>query len=525
MSEPAQNLDPSLPKPGDLLAGKYRIERVLGQGGMGIVYAANHELLGVKVAIKLLLTDISTSQEAVTRFLNEARNAMKIQSENVAKVSDAGHLEDGRPYMVMEFLEGDDLSKLLEQRGVLSIQEAVDYTLQALEALAQAHKEGIVHRDLKPANLFLVARRDKTMQVKVLDFGISKATNPLSQGSGSMTSTKALLGSPYYMSPEQLRSSKSVDARADIWSMGIILFELMGGTPPFLGDNFGELFALILESDPPAIRSKRPDVPPQLEQVIMRCLQRKPEHRYSNVGELAAALSPFATARGQRVVQRILDVMPIDGRPPSMAPLPPPAPVQSGATFAMHPPMPGASTGSGVFTAPGVAPQGVQTNSSWTGAQVQPPPGLSAAAKAAIVAGIFFSFLVIAGVALFVVKSRSTVSPPIAAASAAVDTATNVVPPPPPPTPISTATPSAATTQTPVASASTSAKAPDPGVRSTPTSSTPSTHHTTSTTTSASTAAATSGSHATTPTTQPAHATTSATSHATPFDPLAGGAH
>ena len=521
MSEPAQNLDPSLPKPGDLIAGKYRIERVLGQGGMGIVYAANHELLGVKVAIKLLLTDISTSQEAVTRFLNEARNAMKIQSENVAKVSDAGHLEDGRPYMVMEFLEGDDLSKLLEQRGVLSIQEAVDYTLQALEALAQAHKEGIVHRDLKPANLFLVARRDKTMQVKVLDFGISKATNPLSQGSGSMTSTKALLGSPYYMSPEQLRSSKSVDARADIWSMGIILFELMGGTPPFLGDNFGELFALILESDPPAIRTKRPDVPPQLEQVIMRCLQRKPEHRYSNVGELAAALSPFATPRGQRVAQRILDVMPIDGRPPSMAPAPPPAPVQSGATFAMHPPMPGASTGSGVFTAPGVAPQGVQTNSSWTGAQLQPPPGLGAAAKAAIVAGIFFSFLVIGGIALFVVKSRNTAAPPIAAASAAVDTATNVVPPPPP-TAITTATPSAATTEAPAASATPSAKAQDPSAHSNPTTS--STHHATSTTTNASATAATGGTHTTTPTSQPAHTSTS-TSHATPFDPLAGGAH
>ncbi|MGH7279887.1 MAG: serine/threonine-protein kinase [Polyangiaceae bacterium] len=520
MSEPAYNLDPSLPKPGDLLAGKYRIERVLGQGGMGIVYAANHELLGVKVAIKLLLTDISSSQEAVTRFLNEARNAMKIQSENVAKVSDAGHLDGGRPYMVMEYLEGDDLSKLLEKHGVLTIQEAVDYTVQALEALAQAHKEGIVHRDLKPANLFLVARRDKTLQVKVLDFGISKATNPLSQGSGAMTSTKALLGSPYYMSPEQLRSSKSVDARADIWSMGIILFELMGGQPPFLGDNFGELFASILESDPPAIRSKRPDVPPQLEQVIMRCLQRRPEHRYSNVGELAAALSPFATPRGQRVVQRILDVMPIDGRPPSMAPQPP-YPAQSGATYAMHPPMPGASTGSGVFSAPGVAPHGVQTNSSWTGAQMQPPPGLSAGAKAAIVLACFAVPLFI-GLGLFL-RSRLWVSHAAASqSSATIDT--NTVPPP---LPTTTAVPSAATTvaATDTASAAAPTKAPDPSATphsNSGTSSSSSTHHTTSTTTGATGATATGGGHTTTPAQPTTH--TPAPS-ATAFNPFGGGAH
>src|ERR1019366_4695255 len=148
----SQPLDPSMPKAGDLLAGKYRIERVLGQGGMGIVFAANHELLGVRVAVKWLLTDIATSTEAVTRFVNEAKNAARIQSDNVARVMDVGTLDGGRPYMVIEFLEGDDLSKLLEQRGALSVQEAVDYVLQALEGLAQAHSIGIVHRDLKPAN-------------------------------------------------------------------------------------------------------------------------------------------------------------------------------------------------------------------------------------------------------------------------------------------------------------------------------------------------------------------------------------
>jgi serine/threonine-protein kinase len=372
-SPTSQPLDSSLPKPGDLLAGKYRVERVLGQGGMGIVFAANHELLGVRVAVKLLLTDIASSTEAVTRFVNEAKNAARIQSDNVARVMDVGTLDGGRPYMVIEFLEGDDLSKLLEQRGALSVQEAVDYVLQALEGLAQAHSIGIVHRDLKPANLFLVKRQDRTMQVKVLDFGISKATNPLGEGSGAMTSTKALLGSPYYMSPEQLRSSKSVDARADIWSIGIILYELLTGTPPFSGDNFGELFAAILETDAPSLSAKRNDVPPQFEHVVMRCLQRRPENRYSNVGELAAALAPFASQRGQRTAHRILDVMPIGDRPLSFTPGAQNM-VQSSPGFAGGPmvPMPGASTGSGVFSAPGVPPPGVQTNSSWTGAQALP---------------------------------------------------------------------------------------------------------------------------------------------------------
>ncbi|MEO8796424.1 MAG: protein kinase [Polyangiaceae bacterium] len=484
MSEPATSIDPSLPQLGDLIAGKYRIEHVLGQGGMGIVYAANHELLSIRVAIKLLLGDVATSQEGVTRFMNEARSAMKIQSENVARVMDVGYLENGKPYMVVEFLDGDDLSKLLEQRGVLSTQEAIDYTLQALEALAQAHSIGIIHRDLKPANLFLLKRQDKTMQVKVLDFGISKATNPLAAGSGGMTSTKALLGSPYYMSPEQLRSSKSVDARADIWSIGIILFELMTGQPPFLGDNFGELFAAILETDAPSLRAKRPDVPPQLEHVVMRCLQRKPDNRYSNVGELAQALGPFASMRGQRTVHRILDVMPIDGsKAPSMAPPGMTSVLQPGQTpfqpvpqfqntpnYGSNPqpmaPPPGASTGSGVYSAPGLLQQGVQTNNSWTGAQPLPPR--PASSPLALYAGIGFGGLLLVGAVAFAflrLHGQSVETTPTASVAA-----TNELPPPTPsattsaitpvvatadPTTTAAATTTASTTATPTATAET----------------------------------------------------------------------
>ncbi len=521
----SQPLDPSLPKPGDLLAGKYRIERVLGQGGMGIVFAANHELLGVRVAVKLLLTDIASSNEAVTRFVNEAKNAARIQSDNVARVMDVGTLDGGRPYMVIEFLEGDDLSKLLEQRGVIPVQEAVDYVLQALEGLAQAHSIGIVHRDLKPANLFLVKRQDRTMQVKVLDFGISKATNPLGEGSGAMTSTKALLGSPYYMSPEQLRSSKSVDARADIWSVGIILYELLTGSPPFAGDNFGELFAAILEMDAPSLIAKRPDINPQFEHVVMRCLQRKPDHRYSNVGELASALAPFASTRGQRTAHRILDVMPIGDRPPSVSPgaqsMVQNAPNYGGpGGYGSGHMIPGASTGSGVFSAPGVAPPGVQTNSSWTGAQVQPPPPRNGAMVAVIIAAVAVVGLCGAvGIAWVLAQSHNKAAAAAAASASASASAvadlpktatapTNVVPPPPD-TPNNTVIP-------PTSVAATQDTATKPAADSSHHSdSTTSTHHHDTPPASAKPTAS-----ATPP---PAHST--APAHTAGFDPFGGGSH
>ena len=284
-------------EPGDLVGGKYRIEGVLGKGGMGVVYVAQHELLLQKVAIKVLLPEIVGMGEAVARFMNEARAAAAIQSEHIARVLDVGH-HDGSPYMVMEFLEGNDLGHVLASRGPLPVPEVVDAMLEALEALAQAHALQIVHRDLKPANLFLSRRQDGQSVVKVLDFGISKAQNPLGPISGGMTSTKAMLGSPFYMSPEQLRSSKSVDARTDIWSAGVIMYELLTSTLPYNGENLGELFAAILEQPVQPLREKRPEVPPDVEQIVMRCLQRAPEHRFQSARELAAALARFATPRG-----------------------------------------------------------------------------------------------------------------------------------------------------------------------------------------------------------------------------------
>jgi serine/threonine-protein kinase len=299
-----------LPKPGEVLAGKYRIERIIGKGGMGAVLAAQHELLGQRIAIKFLLGEIAQNQEAVTRFNNEARNAFKIQSEHVCRVMDVGN-ERGMPFMVMEFLEGQDLSQLLESRGALPVEEAVDYVLQGLEAIAQAHALGIVHRDLKPANLFLHRRTDGSTIVKVLDFGIAKASNPFGDpgGNHSLTSTKSMLGSPLYMSPEQLRSAKNVDQRADVWAVGVILYELLTATVPFNGETLGELFISILEQPPVPVSQKRNDVPQLLSDAIMRCLCRSVDQRFANVAELAQALAPCAPARSYVSVERITQAL------------------------------------------------------------------------------------------------------------------------------------------------------------------------------------------------------------------------
>src|SRR5271165_3220466 len=216
---------------GDILAGKYRIEKVLGAGGMGVVVAARHLDLDQRVAIKCLLSHTRTVPEIVERFTREARAAAKIQGEHVARVIDVGRFDDGTPFMVMEHLRGNDLADELAKSGPLPVTDAVRYLLETCEALAQAHALRIVHRDLKPANLFLAAQPGRRAIIKVLDFGISKVIDP---SGGALTKTASIMGTPYYMSPEQLLSSKSVDERSDIWALGIILYELLVGRPPFM---------------------------------------------------------------------------------------------------------------------------------------------------------------------------------------------------------------------------------------------------------------------------------------------------
>ncbi|HMA94886.1 MAG TPA: serine/threonine-protein kinase, partial [Polyangiaceae bacterium] len=253
---------------GDILAGKYRIERVLGSGGMGVVVAARHLQLDEMVAIKYLSPGALEHPTAVSRFLREAKAAVRIKSEHVARVSDVGTLSTGVPYLVMEYLEGGDLAQWLKKHGRMSIEQAVEFVLQALEAIADAHGLGIVHRDLKPANLFCVRRSDGLFSIKLLDFGISKAQDPRSSDDhGDITAPAVVMGSPLYMSPEQMRSAREVDARTDIWSIGVILYELLTGVAPFAGTTVSEICVKAASEAPVPMRTLRPDLPLELEAV------------------------------------------------------------------------------------------------------------------------------------------------------------------------------------------------------------------------------------------------------------------
>jgi serine/threonine protein kinase len=296
---------------GDLLVGKYRIEGILGRGGMAIVYAAQHELLAQPVALKVIQPSAGDASVVVPRFLSEARAVARLRSAHVVRVMDVGTLDDGAPFLVMERLVGQDLAHLLETRGRLPVVLVVDYILQALEAIAEAHVNGIVHRDLKPANLF-VAEDGPVTTIKVLDFGIFKATDAFQSGGGGHqgdeTATGAVLGTPAYMSPEQLRSSKKVDARADVWSVGVILYELLASTLPFDGDSIGALFKAILEHEPKSLQELRPDVPDGLALAVVGCLQKDRTLRFASVGVVASALLPFASPEGARSAARVIEV-------------------------------------------------------------------------------------------------------------------------------------------------------------------------------------------------------------------------
>ncbi len=293
-----------IPRPGDVIGGKFVVEQVLGVGGMGVVVSARHAQLGQKVAIKFLRKDAAKSPEAANRFLREARAVVALQSAHVVRVMDVGVLDDGMPYMVMEHLVGTDLHRLLEERKTLPAGDAVDFLLQGMEAIAEAHVAGIVHRDLKPANLFLARHPDGSPLVKVLDFGISKAS-----GSGTteqnLTATSTIMGSPLYMSPEQLRSSKNVDARTDVWALGVILYELLVGRLPFEAETVTGLCAKIAADPPAPLRELDSSVPAELEAVVMRCLEKNVDRRFASVTELATALRPFASAEGKTAIERI----------------------------------------------------------------------------------------------------------------------------------------------------------------------------------------------------------------------------
>jgi eukaryotic-like serine/threonine-protein kinase len=301
---------------GDVVLDKYRVERVLGQGGMGVVVAATHVDLEQRVALKFLLPAALAHPDLVERFAREARAAARIQSRHVVRVLDTGKMPTGAPFMVMEYLEGRDLAAVLEQDGPFAPEVAIDHVLQACEAIGEAHAAGIVHRDLKPSNLFLAQQRDRRTIIKVLDFGISKVEEP---NSAPLTQTATMMGSPHYMSPEQLSSSKDVDARSDIWSLGVILYELIAGVRPFNADTMPGIVGEILRNTPERLSELCPRVSLDLELVVARCLASFAQDRFRSVAELAAALRPFAgdVVAAEASVGRITRVLGGNSVPPA----------------------------------------------------------------------------------------------------------------------------------------------------------------------------------------------------------------
>jgi eukaryotic-like serine/threonine-protein kinase len=293
---------------GEVVGDKYRIEGVLGTGAMGIVYAAHHLLLDERVALKVLRTELVAYPDAVKRFTREARAAAKIKNEHVTRVFDVGELSDGTPYIVMESLDGEDLARWLRTRGALGLEDAIAFVLQACEALAEAHVLGIVHRDLKPSNLFCSRRPDGTLSIKVLDFGISKvAALATSMSGGVVRGGQGTLGSPSYMSPEQM-SSQDVDHRADIWALGVILFELLTDAVPFVAKTLPELCIKVTAESPRSICALRPEIPEEIEATIAKCLAKNPEDRFENLAEFAGSLFPLAGKSARASIERIVQV-------------------------------------------------------------------------------------------------------------------------------------------------------------------------------------------------------------------------
>ncbi|MBK6694616.1 MAG: protein kinase [Myxococcales bacterium] len=288
---------------GTIIAGKYVVERILGRGGMGIVFGARHQTLGEPVAIKFMSSEAAKDPTSAERFLREARASLRVKGEHVVRVLDVG-LEEGIPYLVMEYLEGTDLATELADRGPLAIHDVALYILQACEALAEAHGHGIVHRDIKPSNLFLATRPDGSPMLKVLDFGIAKALVEVGEDTPALTDTRAVFGSPAYMSPEQIRSAKHVDARTDIWALGVVMYELLTGQHPFSGESSVAILASVSADTPKPIRSLRADIPRDFAQAVERCLEKDPNRRTASVLDLAIALEPFAPA-GQVSTDRI----------------------------------------------------------------------------------------------------------------------------------------------------------------------------------------------------------------------------
>jgi serine/threonine protein kinase len=414
---------PSELRPGVVLDGRYEIEHVLGQGGMGLVVRARHVHLDEHVAIKVLLPEYARDQDLVARFLREGRAATKIRDEHVCRVIDVACTEGGLAYMVLELLVGEDLGQLVDRTGPLPVDRAVDYVLQSCEALTRAHALGIVHRDIKPENMFLTRTVAGEPIVKVLDFGISKMRGAEGENkAGFVTTARAVLGSPCYMAPEQMRSARDVDARADVWSLGAVLFHLIAGRPPFLAESLPELFAAVLGAPAPRLSALRAEVPPGLCAVVDRCLVKDPAGRCPAVAELARDIAPFGSESGRASAARIALAS---------------SPMRETST----PALPSSDT---VAPSPSSVVAGGRTEPAWTS------PGTSAHGmpRRAVVLGTAGAlFVCVAAGALWVARSRSTSPTAVAPAAASILPAPVPAAPPAPtagvPPPLEAGTPAA----------------------------------------------------------------------------------
>ena len=391
---------------GGSVADKYRIERLLGEGGMGFVFEATHLQLGHRVALKVLNSAVMADKEVVERFLREGRALARLSGEHIARVSDVGTLVTGEPYMVMEFLEGRDLARELSARGPIPVVEVVEYIAQACEALAEAHVRGIVHRDLKPANLFLTQKLDGEPSIKVLDFGISKFTAQDDENldSANITVTSSLVGTPKYMSPEQIQDSRNVDSRTDIWGLGTIFYELLTQTRPFAAPSLALVCVKILHEEIPAPSTIKKDIPKAVDDVIARCLKKAAADRYQNVGELVealVALNPNVKSSATRVTRilaarsRASSTADSSGSLPGISQriiVPPPEPSQP------------------LVTPSNTRPVDNAENATLSAATLLEPPGKKRSRLPLVIAGAAGATLI--GVILFFALHSSSTTPP-----------------------------------------------------------------------------------------------------------------
>jgi serine/threonine protein kinase len=416
---------------GDVVAKKYRLERLIGEGGTGVVVAARHLQLEQPVAIKFLRTALA-SEEVQMRFEREARAIAKIQSEHVVLVLDVGTLTDGLPYMVMEFLEGRDLARILKEDGPLGIEDAVDCMLQVCEALSEAHANGIVHRDLKPGNLFLTRREeDDGPHIKVVDFGISKIMDKRllsgARGPKEMTGAFEVLGSPRYMAPEQLRNSKDVDHRADLWSVGAVLFQLVAGKHAFDAESNTHASLRVLTSEPDLLRKHAPHAPPKLEEIVTKCLTKDVTKRYQSARELAAALEPFASERTKDSLERMAKAkeapsLNIALQVASVVPPSGEAPVPHKSEIITSP---------SAFKIASRPPPGAPTSLDGSAVRSRPSHSPPRAMKIAFVVGGIVAVLVAFGLVTLVRQVVGDRPPPLAASTATLDLPSTAVTAPP----------------------------------------------------------------------------------------------